>query len=220
MWAFWLLQIIEATYVLQDIVICVPDTSVLKASSLIRQFGFFESVRIETFDKYNEDKRGCLRLQSTSWITPPCTLTLLSDKSCGLEPLANNLVSHKDVSRARYYNHRVLDILRSAEVADLPIPRLPPFLEWLGQRFLSAGDNIAWSQSSSWLMGWTLMTPGWRGISTGPTRYQATRIEADIGGEITDWSITFVHVSLPLRPMQIWSDNYQAISKIRPSDGA
>jgi hypothetical protein len=74
--------------------------------------------------------------------TPMLTYSL-QDKSCGLEPLANNLVSHKDVSRARYYNHWILDILRSAEVADLPMPRLPPFLEGLGQIFLSAGDDIA-----------------------------------------------------------------------------
>jgi hypothetical protein len=30
------------------------------------------------------------------------------------------------------------------------------------------------------------MTPGWRGISTGPTRDPATRVEADLGEEITD----------------------------------
>jgi hypothetical protein len=119
------------------------STSVLKALSLLRQFGLPESAQIETFDNYNEYKGNCPRLHATLCVTPRCTLTLLSDTSCGLAPLGNNLVSHKDVSRARYYHRRVLDILRSAEVADLPMPCLPPFLEGLCQMFLSAGDDIA-----------------------------------------------------------------------------
>jgi len=190
---------------------------VLKASSYLRQFGLFESVQIATFHNYNEYKRGCPRLHVTSWVTPPCTLTLLSDTSCGLAPLGNNLVSHKNASLARYFNRRVLDILRSAEVADLPIPRCR--LSRLSLKG-SVRDFCLLGMILRELMGWTLMTSGWRGISTGTTRDPATRIEADIGEEITDRSITFVHVSLPRRPMRIWSDNYQAISKIRPSDEA
>lgn len=71
--AFWPLRRIQATFVLQDIEICIPDTSVLIASYLILHFRLFESLQIETFDNYNEKWTSC--------ITLPCTLTLLSDKS-------------------------------------------------------------------------------------------------------------------------------------------
>jgi hypothetical protein len=149
--------------------ICVPDTSVLIGRYLISQFRLFESLQIENFDNYDENKRGCPRLQWTSCITPPCTLSLLSDKSYGLEPLANNLVSHKDVSSGRYYSRQVLDILPSAKVADLPMPRFPPFLAGLRQRFLSAEDDIAMIAVEQLVDGMDLVND-WleRNLSTAP----------------------------------------------------
>lgn len=71
--------------------------------------------------------------------------------------------------KRRYCSRQVLDILPSAKVADVPMPRFPPSLAGLRQRFLSAEDDIAMIAVEQLVDGMDLVN-AWleRNLSTAP----------------------------------------------------
>ncbi|KUJ16023.1 uncharacterized protein LY89DRAFT_735167 [Mollisia scopiformis] len=129
--------------VLHDIEICVPENMVLKAASLLRGTGLFEPDEIEEFDLYNEYKRGCPRLRSSSWISPSSALVILGDKIYGLNPISKNVLSRDKVPSNPSYSSQIMDLIPPAEINQLPIPRLPVLLVGLCRRFLESHDDVA-----------------------------------------------------------------------------
>jgi hypothetical protein len=112
---------------------------------MLQGTGLFEPKAIEDFDIYNEYKRGFPRFRSSSWISSSCTLVLLADKSYGLDPLVNNIVSlGKTAPNPNpMYSSQIMDLIPPAEISNIPIPRLPPLFAGLCRRYLESNDDVA-----------------------------------------------------------------------------
>lgn len=84
---------------------------ILKAVSLLRETGLFNRDEIEEFDLYNEYKRGCPRLRSSSWIHSLSTLVLLADKIYSLSPISKSPHARDKAPSNPSYSSQIMDLI-------------------------------------------------------------------------------------------------------------
>jgi hypothetical protein len=173
---------------------------VVEASSLLRGTGLFEPDEIEHFDLYNEYKRGFPRLRPSSWITPSCALVLFSDRRYGLNPLHQYTVARNNSQSNPAYSTQIVDLIPSAEIYQLPMPRLPSLFSGFCHRFLESHDDVAMMAAEQLVDGMDL-DEGWcqRNLRTSsPEVFKlANRLVVEKRSRLDDFSENTVTCFIP-----------------------
>ncbi|KAL4918675.1 hypothetical protein BDW62DRAFT_210294 [Aspergillus aurantiobrunneus] len=125
--------------VVHDLELCVPETSLSEAISIVCSTGVFRRVEILDYDLFTEYKRGFPTFE-----TPNLGLRLLlfPDYYFGLSPLHQNIVPN-DERLSGTCSEQILDLFSRGEIQNLPVPRLPVFFIGLCLRFVETNDCMA-----------------------------------------------------------------------------
>ncbi|KAI1073495.1 ser/Thr protein phosphatase [Whalleya microplaca] len=129
--------------VCHDVEICVPKSGFLAAAGFLCSTGLFEPSELENdFNNYTEYKRGSPRVRTTGWIYPPQNIVIFPTALFGLDPIERILISPQSTGQKAYFSKEISD-LSQEDVANMPLPRLPPLLRGLAKRFLDTSDDVA-----------------------------------------------------------------------------
>jgi len=116
---------------------------------------------------------------------------LLGDRSCGLDPLVNNIISRDKAPSNPAYSSQIMDLIPVAVVNNLPMPRLSSLFAGVCHRFLESNDDIAMIAAEQLVDGMDL-DDGWceRNLrNASPEVHQlATRLVAGKQSRLDDFS--------------------------------
>ncbi|KAI0378961.1 hypothetical protein F5Y04DRAFT_283331 [Hypomontagnella monticulosa] len=129
--------------VLHDIEICVPADRVLEAAALLCSTGLFQQFPAVKFDLFTEYKQGHPRLRPTFWTTAACAVIILPDTLFGLQPLEESVVRREERNSSSAISTHIVDVIPSADLTAIPVPRLYSYFVGLCRRYLDQADDAA-----------------------------------------------------------------------------
>ena len=123
-------------YEKQDIELCVREADLEKATSIFNSGRDVLQLRVQ--DEYNIYTEYFRYLSD-----PQVHVIIFTDTFYHLEPLQKNTIQADEHEGWTEYSPQILNIVPADAVRLLPLPRLPPFLNGLCERYVRSRDPMA-----------------------------------------------------------------------------